>query len=115
MEDIKQANHKTFYEGENLLLEISGILDVTSTPKIWKETSKIIQESKFKKLVIQANGIHDCEGVGIALLFHYKKMAKKWQKQINLIAPSTVGSAWSRHVADSLQLLPPNGLRCKKV
>ena len=84
MEDIKQANHKTFYEGENLLLEISGILDVTSTPKIWKETSKIIQESKFKKLVIQANGIHDCEGVGIALLFHYKKMARILDVEIEI-------------------------------
>ena len=72
MEDIKQANHKTFYEGENLLLEISGILDVTSTPKIWKETSKIIQESKFKKLVIQAKDydiffltIHTCLKINI--------------------------------------------------
>ena len=29
-----------------------------------------------------------------------------WQRTINLIAPSTIGSLWSRHVADSLQLLP---------
>jgi 16S rRNA (guanine527-N7)-methyltransferase len=28
-----------------------------------------------------------------------------WQQRINLIAPSTVPSLWSRHVADSLQLL----------
>ena len=62
MEDIKQANHKTFYEGENLLLEISGILDVTSTPKIWKETSKIIQESRLRRswnrpfISLQKNG-----------------------------------------------------------
>lgn len=29
-----------------------------------------------------------------------------WQRTTNLIAPSTIGSLWSRHVADSLQLLP---------
>lgn len=34
----------------------------------------------------------------IALLF-------QWQQTINLIAPSTVPLVWSRHVADSLQLL----------
>jgi 16S rRNA (guanine527-N7)-methyltransferase len=28
-----------------------------------------------------------------------------WQEKINLIAPSTVPSLWTRHVADSLQLL----------
>jgi 16S rRNA (guanine527-N7)-methyltransferase len=28
-----------------------------------------------------------------------------WQKRINLIAPSTEGTIWTRHVADSLQLL----------
>ena len=29
-----------------------------------------------------------------------------WQQRINLIAPATVRSVWTRHVADSLQLLP---------
>jgi 16S rRNA (guanine527-N7)-methyltransferase len=28
-----------------------------------------------------------------------------WQRRINLIAPSTVGEVWTRHVADSLQLV----------
>ena len=28
-----------------------------------------------------------------------------WQKRINLIAPATLGKIWTRHVADSLQLL----------
>lgn len=34
----------------------------------------------------------------------------QWQRRINLIAPSTVPSLWTRHVADSLQLvaLAPN-------
>ena len=29
-----------------------------------------------------------------------------WQQRINLIAPSTESKVWTRHVADSLQLLP---------
>ena len=30
----------------------------------------------------------------------------RWQNRLNLIANSTVGEVWTRHVADSLQLLP---------
>jgi 16S rRNA (guanine527-N7)-methyltransferase len=30
----------------------------------------------------------------------------KWQKAINLVAPSSLPHVWTRHVADSLQLLP---------
>jgi 16S rRNA (guanine527-N7)-methyltransferase len=29
----------------------------------------------------------------------------KWQRRINLVAPSTVAKSWTRHVADSLQLM----------
>jgi len=29
-----------------------------------------------------------------------------WQQRINLIAPATIRAVWTRHVADSLQLLP---------
>jgi len=30
----------------------------------------------------------------------------RWQDRLNLIANSTIGELWTRHVADSLQLLP---------
>jgi len=30
----------------------------------------------------------------------------RWQSRINLVASSTLGELWTRHVADSLQLLP---------
>jgi 16S rRNA (guanine527-N7)-methyltransferase len=29
-----------------------------------------------------------------------------WQKKINLVAPSTLNELWTRHIADSLQLVP---------
>ncbi|MGB9366712.1 MAG: 16S rRNA (guanine(527)-N(7))-methyltransferase RsmG [Xanthobacteraceae bacterium] len=37
----------------------------------------------------------------------------RWQRSTNLVASSTIPQAWTRHVADSLQLVPivPNGAR----
>lgn len=36
----------------------------------------------------------------------YAGLLLKWQKTINLVSPSTLGDVWSRHFADSAQLLP---------
>lgn len=33
-------------------------------------------------------------------------LLQQWQKTTNLIAPSTLPELWTRHIADSLQLLP---------
>ena len=41
----------------------------------------------------------------IARLDRFVDLLLNWQRQTNLIAPSTVPSLWTRHVADSLQLL----------
>jgi 16S rRNA (guanine527-N7)-methyltransferase len=38
-------------------------------------------------------------------LDRYVALLLEWQSRINLIAPSTVPDIWTRHVADSLQLL----------
>ncbi len=35
----------------------------------------------------------------------YEALLKQWQGTINLVAPSTLGDIWSRHFADSAQLL----------
>lgn len=35
----------------------------------------------------------------------YVALLEKWQKSQNLVAPSTLGSIWSRHIADSAQAL----------
>jgi 16S rRNA (guanine527-N7)-methyltransferase len=42
----------------------------------------------------------------------YVKLLLDWQKHINLIAPSTIGEVWQRHVIDSLQINPliPKGV-----
>ena len=36
----------------------------------------------------------------------YESLLLKWQKTINLISPNTLQTLWSRHFADSAQLLP---------
>ncbi len=38
-------------------------------------------------------------------LEHYVDLLLLWQQKMNLIAPSTIPFIWTRHVADSLQLL----------
>lgn len=40
-----------------------------------------------------------------ARLERFVELLLRWQGKINLIAPSTIPSLWTRHVADSLQLL----------
>lgn len=34
----------------------------------------------------------------------YEALLRKWQKAINLVAPSTVDEAWTRHIVDSAQI-----------
>jgi 16S rRNA (guanine527-N7)-methyltransferase len=48
-----------------------------------------------------------------ARLDRFVELLQRWQKTTNLIAPSTIPSIWTRHVADSLQLLAlaPNDAR----
>jgi 16S rRNA (guanine527-N7)-methyltransferase len=44
----------------------------------------------------------------------YESLLRQWQKTINLVAASTLDSVWSRHFADSAQLLalaPPDAKR----
>jgi 16S rRNA (guanine527-N7)-methyltransferase len=39
-------------------------------------------------------------------LDRFVELLLKWQTRIHLIAPSTIPQLWTRHIADSLQLLP---------
>lgn len=41
----------------------------------------------------------------LARLQAYEALLRQWQKTINLVAPSTLDGVWSRHFADSAQLL----------
>jgi 16S rRNA (guanine527-N7)-methyltransferase len=41
-----------------------------------------------------------------ARLDRFVKLLLDWQQRMNLIAPSTIPVLWTRHIADSLQLLP---------
>lgn len=37
-------------------------------------------------------------------LEHYASLLRKWNTKINLVAKSTIGDLWQRHIEDSLQL-----------
>ena len=41
----------------------------------------------------------------LARLDKYAALLAEWQARINLVAPSTLPQLWTRHIADSLQLL----------
>jgi len=41
----------------------------------------------------------------IASLATYERLLRRWQKTVNLVATSTLGSTWHRHFADSAQLV----------
>jgi 16S rRNA (guanine527-N7)-methyltransferase len=45
----------------------------------------------------------------------YVELLVKWQGHINLIGPATIDTIWTRHVADSLQLLPLIGPRAGRL
>ena len=40
-----------------------------------------------------------------ARLDRYVDLLREWQGKTNLVAPSTLPNLWTRHIADSLQLL----------
>src|SRR5215475_7912719 len=42
----------------------------------------------------------------LARLATYEDLLRRWQKAVNLVAPSTLDGIWHRHFADSAQLLP---------
>jgi len=48
---------------------------------------------------------HDVSRETISRLDAFVALLLEWQATTNLIAPSTIREVWSRHVADSLQLL----------
>jgi 16S rRNA (guanine527-N7)-methyltransferase len=53
----------------------------------------------------QALAMFDVSPATVARLDRFVDLLLTWQRHTNLIAPSTIPSLWTRHVADSLQLL----------
>jgi 16S rRNA (guanine527-N7)-methyltransferase len=52
-----------------------------------------------------ALAMFDLPGETVVRLDRFVDLLLTWQRRTNLIAPSTIPSLWTRHVADSLQLL----------
>lgn len=58
-----------------------------------------------KALALLRRPLHDSREI-IARLDRFVAALLLWQATTNLVAPSTLPELWTRHVADSLQLLP---------
>ena len=64
---------------------MSGLENVSESPEILKQVKHVSRETEQRLTVF-----HD--------------LLVQWQARINLIAPSTVGQIWSRHILDSVQI-----------
>ena len=53
----------------------------------------------------KALAMFDVSRETVARLDRFVELLLAWQRRTNLIAPSTIPSLWTRHIADSLQLL----------
>ncbi len=53
----------------------------------------------------KALAMFDVSRETVARLDRFVELLLAWQRRTNLISPSTISSLWTRHVADSLQLL----------
>ena len=51
------------------------------------------------------NSIYPVSRETISRLERYNAILRQWQAKTNLVAPSTLDEFWSRHVADSLQIV----------
>lgn len=66
---------------------------------------KTVQACDLREDRENALAMFDVSRETIARLDRFVDLLLNWQRRTNLIAPSTVPSLWTRHVADSLQLL----------
>src|ERR671925_131491 len=57
-----------------LNLTISGRLDSSTTGAIWERASASVKGAKAAKVLIDAGGIEYCDGAGIALLVHLRRL-----------------------------------------
>lgn len=63
----------------------------------------------MKSLSLQLDGLRVSRETN-AKLAEFANLFQKWAKVINLVAPSTAGDLWRRHIADSAQLFALNPL-----
>ncbi len=86
---------------ETILFFLTGSLAMTRA----QETALDLSRDREKALAM-----FDVSRETISRLDRFVELLLAWQSKINLISRSTVSSLWTRHVADSLQLLHLVGL-----
>ena len=64
-------------QGGQLRLVITGRLDSTTTGSIWRRATATVGAAKAENVVVDANGVEYCDGAGIALLVHLRRVQGK--------------------------------------
>jgi 16S rRNA (guanine527-N7)-methyltransferase len=78
---------------------------VRSRPPAPRDLEALLAADRSKALALLPQPLTDSREI-IARLDRFVAALLQWQGTTNLVAPSTLPELWTRHVADSLQLLP---------
>jgi phospholipid/cholesterol/gamma-HCH transport system permease protein len=65
-------------------LFIAGRLDSTSTGKIWREATEMVQRAQAPTIVLDASGVDYCDVSGIALLVHLRNQNERVGRKIEI-------------------------------
>ncbi len=82
-------------EGAGRLSNLAGITEMRHPPNMTLEADRA-QALKYMTVSRET----------VAHFDTYVDLLLRWQRVKNLVAPSTLGQIWTRHIADSAQLLP---------
>ena len=85
MEDTDKATFD-LQQGEKgqAHLVLGGRLDRDTTASIWRPSTHALRQVRFPRLVVEADQVVYCDGVGIALLNEYKHIQQEHQGQIEI-------------------------------
>lgn len=74
-----------------------------------RDVSRIDNSQAGRKIIDNAEAFFSAFSVSretLAGFETYERILTQWQKAVNLVSPATLPQIWSRHFADSAQLLP---------
>jgi 16S rRNA (guanine527-N7)-methyltransferase len=80
-----------------------GARSRSSSKPDWRDSGSVAADLREDRN--HALAMFDLSRETVARLDRFVDLLLTWQRHTNLIAPSTIPSLWTRHVADSLQLL----------
>ena len=65
-------------------IDIEGRLASNTTGKIWRQATQSVTATKAHNVIIEASGIHYCDGSGIALFVHLRDLQRRRGGQLEI-------------------------------